>query len=154
MNLLNGLNINPENFANSLDSPVGIYLRREIFKKISKADATLRKITYQKALAEQSRDGSWDHSFVKTANNLWNYALLGYDVQDPSVQRGIEWLMSLQKHSYHGYPGFFCSSNRKDPSTMRSTSYGEFGPGCTIFYQTTYATHLMHGFWLRSGQTG
>jgi squalene cyclase len=29
---------------------------------------------------------------------------------------------------------------------MRSTLYGEFGPGCTIFYQTTYATHLLHVF--------
>ena len=52
----------------------------------------------------------------------------------------------MQKHSYNGYPGFFCSSNRKDPSIMRSTLYGEFGPGCTIFYQTTYAIHLLHLF--------
>jgi hypothetical protein len=29
---------------------------------------------------------------------------------------------------------------------MRSTSYGEFGPGCTIFYQTAYAVHLFHVF--------
>jgi hypothetical protein len=29
---------------------------------------------------------------------------------------------------------------------MRSTFYGEFGPGCTIFYQTTYAVHLFHIF--------
>ena len=29
---------------------------------------------------------------------------------------------------------------------MRSTLYGEFGPGCTVFYQTTYAVHLFHLF--------
>jgi hypothetical protein len=29
---------------------------------------------------------------------------------------------------------------------MRSILYGEFGPGCTIFYQTTYAIHLLHVF--------
>jgi hypothetical protein len=29
---------------------------------------------------------------------------------------------------------------------MRSTLYGELGPGCTLFYQTTYAVHLFHIF--------
>ncbi len=29
---------------------------------------------------------------------------------------------------------------------MRSTFYGEFGPGCTIFYETPYAVHLFHLF--------
>lgn len=146
MNTLNELKINPVNYVNSLDSSIGIYLRREILKKESKADATLKKETYQKTVAEQSPDGSWDQLFVKTANNLWNLALLGYNAQDPSVKGGLEWLLSIQKHSYRGYPGFFCSSNRKDPSIMRSTLYGEFGPGCTIFYQTTYAVHLLHVF--------
>lgn len=149
MNKLNELRINPADYVNSLNSPIGVYLRREMLRKESKADATLKKVTYQKTVAEQSADGSWDQLFVKTANNLWDHALLGYNAQDSSVQKGLEWLLSIQKHSYHGYPGFFCSSNRKDPSIMRSTLYGEFGPGCTIFYQTTYATHLLHvfGFW-------
>lgn len=31
---------------------------------------------------------------------------------------------------------------------MRSTFYGEFGPGCSIFYATTYAVHLFHIFGL------
>jgi len=148
MNTLNELRINSVDYVNSLNSPIGVYLRREIFRKESKADATLKKVTYQKAVAEQSDDGSWDQLFVKTANNLWDLALLGYNAQDSSVQKGLEWLLSIQKHSYHGYPGFFCSSNRKDPSIMRSTLYGEFGPGCTIFYQTTYAIHLLHLFGL------
>jgi hypothetical protein len=52
----------------------------------------------------------------------------------------------MQKYDYGGYPGFFNSPNRKDPSLMRSTSYGEFGPGCSIFYQTTYAVHLLQIF--------
>jgi len=146
MNRLNELRISPADYVNSLNSPIGIYLRREILRKESKADATLKKVTYQKTVAEQSADGSWDQLFVKTANNLWDHALLGYNAQDSSVQKGLEWLLLIQKHSYHGYPGFFCSSNRKDPSIMRSTLYGEFGPGCTIFYQTTYATHLLHVF--------
>ena len=29
---------------------------------------------------------------------------------------------------------------------MRATIYGEFGPGCSIFYQTAYAVHLFHAF--------
>jgi len=44
------------------------------------------------------------------------------------------------------YPGFFLSSNRKDAGLMRATIYGEFGPGCSIFYQTAYAVHLFHAF--------
>jgi hypothetical protein len=146
MNKLNELRINPADYVNSLNSPIGVYLRRKILGKESKADATLKKVTYQKTVAEQSADGSWNQLFVKTANNLWDLALLGYNAQDSSVQKGLEWLLSIQKHSYHGYPGFFCSSNREDPSIMRSTLYGEFGPGCSIFYQTTYATHLLHVF--------
>jgi hypothetical protein len=146
MSSLNKLKIDPMNYVNNLESPIGIYLRREVFRKESKTDAGLKKEMYQKTVAEQSADGSWDQSFVKTANNLWNLALLGFDAQDSSVQGGLEWLLSIQRHSYHGYPGFFCSSNRKDPSVMRSMLYGEFGPGCTIFYQTTYAVHLMHVF--------
>jgi len=100
MNTLNKLKINPVNYVNSLDSPIGIYLRREILKKEGEADATLKKKTYQKTVAEQSPDGSWDQSFVKTANNLWNHALLGYNEKDPSVQEGLEWVLSIQKHSY------------------------------------------------------
>ena len=37
-------------------------------------------------------------------------------------------------------------NQQKRPSIMRSTLYGEFGPSCTIFYQTTYTVHLMHVF--------
>jgi len=84
--------------------------------------------------------------FVYTANNLWNLALLGYNRDDANVRRGLEWLLSIQRHLYRGYPGFFLSGNRKDASTMRSMLYGEFGPGCTIFYQTAYAVHLFHIF--------
>jgi hypothetical protein len=101
---------------------------------------------YEKIVASQSTDGSWDQLFVQTANNLWNLALLGYDAQDKSVKAGLEWLLSIQRHQYSGYPGFFNSYNRKDPRLMRTTFYGEFGPGCTIFYQTTYAIHLFHIF--------
>lgn len=146
MNVLNELKVNPLNYVANLESPIGVYLRRDIFKKETKADTTLKKKLYAKTVADQSADGSWDQLFVRTANNLWNLALLGYDAEDGRVKKGLEWLLSIQRHQYSGYPGFFYSSNRKDPRVMRSTFYGEFGPGCTIFYQTTYAIHLFHIF--------
>jgi hypothetical protein len=145
-NLLNELKVNPLNYVTNLESPIGVYLRRDIFKKETKADTTLKRRLYEKTVADQSANGSWDQLFVRTANNLWNLALLGFDAEDGSVRKGLEWLLSIQKHQYRGYPGFFYSSNRRDPGVMRSTFYGEFGPGCTIFYQTTYATHLFHIF--------
>lgn len=145
-NVSSELKVDPLDYAASLESPIGIYLRRDIFKKETNADATLKKELYEKTVADQSTDGSWSQLFVHTANNLWNLALLGYDAEDKSVKKGLEWLLSLQRHQYKGYPGFFYSNNRKDPSLMRSTSYGEFGPGCTIFYQTAYAIHLFHTF--------
>jgi len=138
--------IDPSTYAAKLATPIGIYLKREVFENTSSADATLTKTWHDKIAAAQSADGSWDHVFVYTANNLWNLALLGYDSEDKSVRKGLEWLLSIQRHLYHGYPGFFMSENRKDASTMRSTFYGEFGPGCTIFYQTAYAVHLFHMF--------
>ncbi|MFQ6086956.1 MAG: prenyltransferase/squalene oxidase repeat-containing protein [Candidatus Bathyarchaeia archaeon] len=145
-NVSNVLKVNPLNYVASLESPIGVYLRRDLFKKETKADTILKEKLYEKAVADQSADGSWDQLFVRTANNLWNLALLGYDAKDRSVKKGLEWLLSIQRHQYRGYPGFFRSNNRKDPRVMRSTLYGEFGPGCTIFYQTTYAIHLLHVF--------
>jgi len=145
-NLLNELKVSPFNYVASLESPIGVYLRRSIFKKENKADVILKRRLYEKTVANQSTDGSWNQLFVSTANNLWNLALLGYDAKDKSVKKGLEWLLSIQRHQYRGYPGFFLSNNRKDASVMRSTFYGEFGPGCTIFYQTTYAVHMFHIF--------
>ena len=129
-----------------MESAIGIYLRREVFKKESKTDAILKKKLHEKIIADQSADGSWNQLFVQTANSLWDLHLLGCDAKDRSVEKGLEWLLSIQRQSYRGHPGFFLSSNRKDPSLMRSVLYGEFGLGCTIFYQTTYAVHLFHVF--------
>ncbi|MDH5447416.1 MAG: hypothetical protein OEY24_01045 [Candidatus Bathyarchaeota archaeon] len=145
-NVLNELKVNPLNYVAHLESPIGVYLRRDTFKKETKADVDLKKNLYKKTVASQSTDGSWTQLFVTTANSLWKLALLGYDAKDKSVRKGLEWLLSIQRHQYRGYPGFFLSNNRKDASVMRSTSYGEFGPGCTVFYQTTYAVHLFHIF--------
>lgn len=136
----------PSDYVAKLESPIGVYLRKGVFKKESNADQALAKRLYEKIASQQAANGSWDQLFVHTANNLWNLALLGYKADDRGVRRGLEWLLSIQRHQYHGYPGFFHSDNRKDPSLMRATFYGEFGPGCTIFYETAYAVHLFHIF--------
>jgi hypothetical protein len=148
MNVLERLRADPFNYVAKLDSPIGIYLRRELFRKEIAVDATLRKELYEKMVGEQSADGSWDQLFVKTANNLWDLALLSFRADAQGVKTGLQWLLSIQKEEYRGHPGFFFSRNRKDASIMRSTYYGEFGPGCTIFYQTAYAVHLFHLFGL------
>jgi len=145
-NLASKFKTDPFNYVAKLESPIGIYLRREVFKKQSNTDAALTQRLHEKIIADQSPDGSWNHLFVHTANNLWNLALLGSKADDKSVRHGLEWLLSIQRHLYRGYPGFFHSNNRKDPSLMRTTFYGEFGPGCTIFYETAYAVHLFHIF--------
>ena len=144
--IVDQLKICPSDYIAKLESPIGIYLRKRVLKKDSNADQVLTKRLYEKIVSQQAADGSWKQLFVHTANNLWNLALLGYNADDKSVRRGLEWLLSIQRHQYHGYPGFFYSGNRKDPSLMRATFYGEFGPGCTIFYETAYAVHLFHIF--------
>lgn len=136
------LRADPLDFVEDLESPIGVYLRRDVFGK--KGDADLRKELYKKIVSSQSSDGSWNQLFVHTANNLWDLALLGYGAKDRSVKKGLDWLLTTQRQTYHDHPGFFYSGNRRDPSLMRETSYGEFGPGCTIFYQTAYAVHLFH----------
>ncbi len=145
-NITGEFKTDPFRYVSDLESPIGVYLRREVFKKGNSADEALGNELYRRIIAEQARDGSWNQLFVHTANNLWNLALLGYDAEDKSVRHGLEWLLSIQRHQYHGYLGFFHSNNRKDPSLMRATFYGEFGPGCTIFYETAYAVHLFHTF--------
>lgn len=148
MNRLDELTIDSWNYVEGLESPIGIYLRREIFRKENRRDTNLKRELYERLTGEQSEDGSWSQLFVHTANNLWDLALLGCEAKDKSVKKALDWLLSTQKYEYRGYPGFFNTSNRKDPSLMRSTFYGEFGPGCWIFYQTTYAVHLFHIFGL------
>jgi hypothetical protein len=85
MNALNELKFNPLEHVATLESPIGIYLRREILKKKTEADTTLTRELYKKTVAGQSADGSWDQLFVRTANNLWNLALLDDDAKDKSI---------------------------------------------------------------------
>jgi len=146
------LRVSPLSYVGNLESPIGIYLRNEIFKRETETGRDLKSRLYEKIVADQSADGSWSQLFVHTANNLWNLALMGYNAKDRSIKKGLEWLLSIQRHQYKGYPGFFLSGNRKDASVMRSTFYGEFGPGCAIFYQTAYAIHLFHVFGFDSNQ--
>ncbi len=142
------LKVDPLKYVRSLKSPIGIYLRRVVFDEETKHDNTLKKKLHDKIVSNQSEDGSWSNLIVDTANNLWNLGLLGYGRDDDKIKNGLNWLLSTQKYSYRGYPGFFNSGNRKESSTMRSTRYGEFGPGCTIFYTTPYAVHLFHMYGL------
>jgi len=146
MSVFDELKVDPLNYVSGLESPIGVYLRRETFTKETEADRALKRKSYEKTVADQSTDGSWGQLFVPTANNLWNLALLGYDAKDTAVKKGLDWLPSIQTHEYRGYPGFFYSNNGKDRRAMRSTLYGEFVPGCSLFYQTTYAIHLFHIF--------
>jgi len=144
MSVSDELKVDPLNYVSGLESPIGVYLRRETFTKETEADRALKRKSYEKTVADQSTDGSWGQLFVPTANNLWNLALLGYDAKDTAVKKGLDWLLSIQTHEYKGHSGFFYSNNRKDRRAMRSTLYGEFVPGCSLFYQTTYAIHLFH----------
>jgi hypothetical protein len=142
--MINELKVDPWSHVEALHSPIGIYLRREVFHR--EVDTSLVRSLHDEVVASQSTDGSWNELFVHTANNLWNLYLLNYDAESVSVKKGLEWLLTIQKHQYKGYPGFFLSGNRSDAREMRSISYGEFGSGCTIFYQTAYAVHLFHLF--------
>jgi len=146
VDLLGKTRFDPLDYVDSLGSPIGVYLKREVFGK--RPSSALTNELREKIVAAQSEDGSWEQMFVYTANSLWNLYLLGCDAEDPYVKKGLDWLRSIGGHQYHGLPGFFYSSNRRDPSTMRATLYGEFGPGCSNFYQTTYAVHLFHIFGL------
>ena len=46
MNVLNELKVNPLNYVADLESPIGVYLRRGIFKKEAKTDAALKRKLY------------------------------------------------------------------------------------------------------------
>ena len=87
MSMSDELKVNPLNYVADLESPIGVYLRREIFKKETKADAILKGKFHEQIVADQNVDGSWSQLFVRTANNLWNLALLGYDAEDKKIGR-------------------------------------------------------------------
>jgi len=147
--LLNKLKVDPVTYVESLNSPIGVYLKEKVFQKIAGSEDCLKKELYEKTVSLQSADGSWNQLFVQTANSLWDLSLMGYDLKDPHVKKGLDWLLSIQKYDYGGLSGWiFHSNNRKESRTMRSTFYGEFVPGCTGFYETTYATHLFLAFGL------
>ena len=137
------MKVDPWNYVQGLESPTGFYLRKSVLKRATEKDDLLRQGLHERIVSGQSVDGSWDGIFVYTANNLWDLINLGYGLEDTAVERGADWLFNLQRSTYRGLPGFFSSGHRKDASIMRSTMYGEFGPGCTNWYQTTYAVHLL-----------
>jgi hypothetical protein len=94
-------------YVRGLESAIGIYLRREVLEIGLRADAPLRKRLYHQTVAAQSSDGSWNQSFVQTANSLWNLALLGYAAKDRRVEKGLEWLLSIQRHVTVAFPASF-----------------------------------------------
>jgi hypothetical protein len=59
MSMSDKLKVNPLNYATGLESPIGAYIRREIFKKETNSDAILKKRLYERTIADQSGDGSW-----------------------------------------------------------------------------------------------
>ncbi|MCW3981738.1 MAG: hypothetical protein NWE81_01280 [Candidatus Bathyarchaeota archaeon] len=140
------LKVNPSEYVSTLKTPIGMHLRSAVLEKEALTDRELREELRRSIATCQSADGSWAQLFVHTANNLWNLALLGCDSRDESVRKGLDWLLSIQRHQYKGYPGFFLSDSDEEASVIRSTHYGEFGPGCAVFYQTSYAIHLFHVF--------
>jgi hypothetical protein len=147
--LINTLKVDPITYVTGLNSPIGVYLREKVFLKTTRSEDGLKKELYEKTVSLQSADGSWNQLFVQTANSLWNLSLMGYNLKDPNIKKGLDWLLSIQKYDYGGLSGWiFHSNNRKESRTMRSTFYGEFVPGCTISYETTYATHLLLSFGL------
>jgi hypothetical protein len=147
--LLNNLKVDPTTYVTGLNSPIGVYLREKVFQRPTRSKDGLKKELYEKTVSLQSADGSWNQLFVQTANSLWSLLLMGYDPKNPNVKKGLDWLLSIQKYDYGGLSGWiFHSNNRKESRTMRSTFYGEFVPGCTIFYETTYAVHLLLSFGL------
>ena len=50
MSLLEKLETDPLNYVANLDSPIGFYLRKELFKKESVWDAALKKELHEKWL--------------------------------------------------------------------------------------------------------
>ena len=135
--------VDPWDYVQGLESPIGFYLRKNVLKRMTERDDLLRYRLQEKIVERQSDDGSWDGIFVHTANNLWDLINLGCGIEDTAVKKGAEWLFSIQRGTYRDLPGFFSSGHKREARIMRSTMYGEFGPGCTLWYQTTYAVHLL-----------
>ena len=53
-----------------MESPVGVYLRREIFKKETRADTASTRKLYDKTVVDQSTDGSWGRKEQETETFL------------------------------------------------------------------------------------
>ena len=69
-NIAKILKTNPLNWVKSQKSPIGIYLRRVVFREEAEDDKTVGKELYEKIVSGQSVDGSWKQMFVPTAKNL------------------------------------------------------------------------------------
>ena len=57
MKMSEELRVDPLDYVEGLESPIGVYLRREVFGK-SGDDAALRKDLHGKITSKQSDDGS------------------------------------------------------------------------------------------------
>jgi hypothetical protein len=60
MSMRDDLKTDPRKYVEGMKSPIGIYLRREVFEKEAKNDLALKSKLYERTIVDQSTDGSWN----------------------------------------------------------------------------------------------
>jgi hypothetical protein len=100
---------------------------RQILGTPEAADGPLQEALIEERLAGQDEDGSWAGDVVATARQLRELAELGLTIDEPAIQRGVEWLVARPESNAN--PGMWFGSDELVGKQAEVLAQREAGQG-------------------------
>jgi hypothetical protein len=92
-----GLIRDPVAYFRGLETPLGVYARRDLLGERVKGDASLARDLARDIRGAQEKDGSWNGSLFETAFRLIDLGYLRMKVTDRPVKLAVEWITSREQ---------------------------------------------------------
>jgi len=113
----------PKFFLEKRETPLGVYLRREILQDAKKGDKALAEKLRKELVTKQFADGSWGHSLAETSRTIDSLVDLGFK-GDKAVEKGALWILARQ-NAPRAYREDFFALTEKDQSSLGKVYTGE-----------------------------
>jgi hypothetical protein len=91
-----GLIRDPGAYLMGLETPLGVFARREILREPIKGDAGLAREMARTIKAAQEKEGHWNGSLYETSFRLIELSYLRLKTTDRGVKTALEWITSRQ----------------------------------------------------------
>lgn len=113
----------PKAFLAGRETPLGVYVRREILQDVGKGDKALAEKLRREIAGKQQADGSWGHSLPETARAIDSLVDLGFK-EDKAVEKGSLWILARQ-NAPQAYREDFFALTEKDKASPGKVFTGE-----------------------------